>query len=127
MQWLLADMFVFQEIFMRPNIARFAMVAGALALLPLASGCARMRAHQGYLVDNLLVDSIQPGVDNRASVERTLGRPSFEAQFNSNEWYYVARDTRQLAFSMPKAVDQTIRTEEHTSEPQSLMRNSYAL
>src|SRR3546814_1435382 len=32
----------------------------------------------------------------------------FEAQFNSNEWYYVARDTRQLAFSMPKAVDQTI-------------------
>ncbi|HEY9580691.1 MAG TPA: outer membrane protein assembly factor BamE [Rhizorhapis sp.] len=93
---------------MRPNIARFAMVAGALALLPLASGCARMRAHQGYLVDNLLVDSIQPGVDNRASVERTLGRPSFEAQFNSNEWYYVARDTRQLAFSMPKAVDQTI-------------------
>src|SRR3546814_13336050 len=45
---------------------------------------------------------------NRASVERTLGRPSCEAQFNSNEWYYVARDTRQLAFSMPKAVDQTI-------------------
>src|SRR3546814_2927855 len=107
MQWLLADMFVFQEIFMRPNIARFAMVAGALALLPLASGCARMRAHQGYLVDNLLVDSIQPGVDNRASVERTLGRPSFEAQFNSNEWYY--------------------RSEEHTSELQSLMRISYAV
>src|SRR3546814_4468727 len=94
-----------------------------------------MRAHQGYLVDNLLVDSTQPGVDNRASVERTLGRPSFEAQFNSNEWYYVARDTRQLAFSMPKAVDQTIlrirfdssRSEEHTSELQSLMRISYAV
>src|SRR3546814_7439099 len=31
-----------------------------------------------------------------------------DAQFNSNEWYYVARDTRQLAFSMPKPVDQTI-------------------
>src|SRR3546814_5881994 len=101
-------MFVFQQIFMRPNIVRFAMVADALAHLPLASGWARMRAHQGYLVYNLLVYSIQPGVDNRASVERTLGRPSFEAQFNSNEWYYVARDTRQLAFSMPKAVDQTI-------------------
>ena len=93
---------------MRLNVARFAMVAGALAILPLASGCARVRAHQGYVVDNLLVDSIQPGVDNRESVERTLGRPSFAGQFNSSEWYYVARDTRQLAFSKPKPVDQTV-------------------
>src|SRR3546814_20820901 len=92
MQWLIADMFVFQVIFMRPNIARFAMVAGALALLALASGCARMREHQGYLVDNLLVDSITPGVDQRAPVERTLGRPLYEATFNSNEWYNVSRD-----------------------------------
>lgn len=93
---------------MRLNIARFAMVAGALALLPLATGCARVRAHQGYLVDNLLVDSIQPGVDNKASVERTLGRPSFAGQFTPDEWYYVARDTRQLAFSTPKPTEQTI-------------------
>lgn len=93
---------------MRLNIARFAMVAGALAILPLASGCARVRAHQGYIVDNLLVDSIQPGIDNRASVERTLGRPTFAGQFNSSEWYYVARDTRQLAFSKPKPKDQTV-------------------
>ena len=26
------------------------------------SGCTRIRTHQGYLVDNLLIDSIQPGV-----------------------------------------------------------------
>lgn len=93
---------------MRPNIARFAMVAGALALLPLATGCARVRAHQGYIVDNLLVDSIQPGIDNKASVERTLGRPTFAGQFSENEWFYVARDTRQLAFSSPKPVNQTV-------------------
>lgn len=93
---------------MRLNIARFAMVAGALALLPLASGCARVRGHQGYIVDNLLVDSIQPGIDNRDSVERTLGRPTFAGQFGSNEYYYVARDTRQLAFSKPRPVDQTV-------------------
>ncbi|HKX21877.1 MAG TPA: outer membrane protein assembly factor BamE [Rhizorhapis sp.] len=101
-------MLVFRENLMRLNIARFAMVAGALALLPLASGCARVRAHQGYIVDNLLVDSVQPGVDNKASVERTLGRPSFAGQFDSSEWYYVARDTRQLAFSKPKPVNQTV-------------------
>lgn len=93
---------------MRLSIARFAMVAGALALLPLATGCARVRAHQGYIVDNLLVDSIQPGIDNKASVERTLGRPTFAGQFSENEWFYVARDTRQLAFSSPKPVNQTV-------------------
>lgn len=93
---------------MRLNIARFAMVAGALALLPLASGCARVRTHQGYIVDNLLVDSIQPGVDNKESVERTLGRPTFTGQFSGDVWYYVARDMRQLAFAKPKPVDQTV-------------------
>lgn len=93
---------------MRLNIARFAMVAGAIALLPLASGCTRVRSHQGYIVDNLLVDSVQPGIDNKASVERTLGRPTFAGQFDSTEWFYVARDSRQLAFSKPKPVQQTV-------------------
>ncbi|MBK5264513.1 MAG: outer membrane protein assembly factor BamE [Alphaproteobacteria bacterium] len=101
-------MFVFQEIFMRHKVARFAMVAGALALIPLASGCTRVRSHQGYLVDNLLVDSIQPGIDNRESVERTLGRPSFDGQFDDNEWFYVARDTRQMAYSKPTPTSQTV-------------------
>ncbi|WP_246414898.1 outer membrane protein assembly factor BamE [Rhizorhapis suberifaciens] len=93
---------------MRLNIARFAMVAGAIALLPVMSGCTRVRSHQGYIVDNLLVDSIQPGIDNKASVERTLGRPTFAGQFDSSEWFYVARDSRQLAFSKPKPTNQTV-------------------
>src|SRR3546814_7524405 len=60
------------------------------------------------LVDKLLVDSIQPGIDNRASVEGTLGRPSFFAQFGDQDWYYVSRDMRSLAFSSPKPVSQTV-------------------
>ena len=28
---------------------------------------------------------------------RTLGRPTFTGQFDPNEWYYVSRDTAQLA------------------------------
>jgi outer membrane protein assembly factor BamE (lipoprotein component of BamABCDE complex) len=74
----------------------------------LLSGCAHMRSHQGYLVDNLLVDSIQPGIDNRASVEGTLGRPTFVSQFGPQDWYYVSRDMRQLAFANPKAKEQTV-------------------
>ena len=38
----------------------------------------------------------------------TLGRPSFVGQFDQRDWYYVARDTRQLAFRMPRPADHTV-------------------
>tara|TARA_R110000782_G_scaffold78293_5_gene156074 strand:+ start:64886 stop:65428 length:543 start_codon:yes stop_codon:yes gene_type:complete len=81
-----------------------ALSCAALAL----SGCTRIRTHQGYLVDNLLVDSIQPGIDNRASVEGTLGRPTFVSQFGNQDWYYVSRDMKQLAFANPAPKAQTV-------------------
>ncbi|EQB05483.1 hypothetical protein L288_12620 [Sphingobium quisquiliarum P25] len=85
------------------------LLAGGLVALALGmSGCTRIRTHQGYQVDKLLVDSIQPGIDNRASVEGTLGRPTFAAQFGDQDWYYVSRDMRALAFSNPKPVAQTV-------------------
>ena len=74
----------------------------------LIAGCASFRDHQGYLVDNLLVDSIQPGVDNRESVQGTLGTPTFESQFGNRDWYYVSRDMKQLAFANPAAKEQTV-------------------
>ncbi len=82
-------------------------VALCVAMLG-ATGCTRIRSHQGYQVDKLLVDSVQPGIDNRASVEGTLGRPSFTSQFGEQDWYYVSRDMRQLAFASPRPVDQTV-------------------
>src|SRR3546814_4731274 len=51
---------------------------------------------------------ISPGVDNRESVEKTLGRPTFVGQFGNNEYYYVSRETRQLAFAKPRPVDQQV-------------------
>ncbi|HEX7822652.1 MAG TPA: outer membrane protein assembly factor BamE [Sphingobium sp.] len=93
---------------MHPICSRLMLVAGAAALLAGLGGCTRIRTHQGYQVDKLLVDSIAPGVDNKASVEGALGRPSFATQFGPEEWYYVSRDMRALAFSSPKPVDQTV-------------------
>jgi len=81
----------------------------AVAALGLAlAGCTRVRDHKGYIIDTALVESVQPGIDNRSSVQATLGRPTLEAEFDSSTWYYIARDTRQLAFANPKAVEQTI-------------------
>jgi len=85
-----------------------ALAAVALAGAALAAACAPIRDHQGYLVDDPLVAAIQPGVDNRDSVAGTLGRPTFVGQFDQRDWYYVSRDTRQLAFNMPRPSAQTV-------------------
>lgn len=87
---------------------RVFVALGLSALLLGTSACTRIRTHQGYQVDKLLVDSVQPGIDNRASVEGTLGRPSFVSQFGEQDWYYVSRNMRQLAFANPRPVDQTV-------------------
>jgi outer membrane protein assembly factor BamE (lipoprotein component of BamABCDE complex) len=83
------------------------MVAG-LALVLLASGCTRIRDHKGFVGDTALVDGIQPGIDNRESVERTLGRPTFASQFDANTWYYIGRNTKQLAFRNAQPIDQVV-------------------
>lgn len=98
---------------MRPSLnrsrrGRLLLATGILAMAVTVSGCTRIRTHQGYLVDKLLVDSVQPGIDNRASVEGTLGRPTFVSQFGRQDWYYVSRDMRQLAFASPKPTSQTV-------------------
>lgn len=77
----------------------------ALALLA-AGACSPLRSHQGYIVDADLVNSIRPGVDNRQSVLNTLGRPSFTGQFEDTDWYYVARDSANLAFRNPRPQNQ---------------------
>ena len=67
------------------------------------SGCSSIKDHRGYLVDGPLLDSVQAGFDNRTSVEKMLGRPSFISQFGRQDWYYVSTNTRQSAFSAPQA------------------------
>jgi outer membrane protein assembly factor BamE (lipoprotein component of BamABCDE complex) len=78
----------------------------ALAAL-LASGCASNRAHKGAVIDPQLAAAIQPGVDNKASVQKVLGTPTLAGEFTPNDWYYVSRDVNQVAFRNPHVVDQT--------------------
>jgi len=87
-----------------------AVFKGATALIGVAllSACAGSRDHRGMVIDHELASGIQVGVDNKDSVQRTLGRPSFTGQFDPNDWYYVARDTATLAFRLPRVTDQTV-------------------
>ncbi len=92
------------------NMSRFrvsALLTLSLAAMA-ASGCTAIREHRGYVVDPVLVAAVQPGVDNRESVQGTLGRPTFTGQFDQRDWYYVSRETKQMAFSRPTPTEQTV-------------------
>jgi outer membrane protein assembly factor BamE (lipoprotein component of BamABCDE complex) len=85
------------------------LLVASLAVLAMSTtACTRIKQNQGYLVDETLLTSIQAGVDNRDSVAKTLGRPTFAAQFDAGEWYYVTRNTGQYAFARPKTLSQSI-------------------
>jgi outer membrane protein assembly factor BamE (lipoprotein component of BamABCDE complex) len=91
----------------RMKVGLFRSSAIALAAV-LATGCASNRVHKGAVLDPQLASSIQPGVDNKASVEKLLGTPTFTGQFTPNDWYYVSRDTNQLAFHNPHVTKQLV-------------------
>jgi outer membrane protein assembly factor BamE (lipoprotein component of BamABCDE complex) len=67
-----------------------------------------MHDHRGTVIDTELVSAIQPGVDNKDSVQRTLGRPTFTGEFSDTDWYYVSRDTKTVAFRNPRVQKQTV-------------------
>lgn len=89
------------------KVASLSLFPAVLAALMLA-GCVTTHAHKGVVLDQQIVGTIQPGVDNKASVEKLLGRPTYVGEFTPNDWYYVSRDTRQVAFRNPRVSKQTI-------------------
>jgi outer membrane protein assembly factor BamE (lipoprotein component of BamABCDE complex) len=84
---------------------RIGTVLGAAML---ASGCVSIVGQRGYLADEVLLQSVQPGIDDRQSVERTLGRPSFVSQFGEPTWYYVSSVTGQKPFRNPRINGHTV-------------------
>lgn len=72
-----------------------------LAIMLGAPGCTSIRESRGYIVDQTLVSSIQPGIDNLRSVEATLGRPSFTSEFGQPTWYYVSSIAHRRPFGRP--------------------------
>jgi outer membrane protein assembly factor BamE (lipoprotein component of BamABCDE complex) len=88
--------------------AATARIATALVGAALLAGCVGTRDHRGAVIDTELVSAVQVGVDNKESVTRTLGRPTFVGSFTPNDWYYVSQDTNTFAFRNPRVVKQTV-------------------
>lgn len=82
--------------------ARLVLAGAALALALGAGGCTSIRENRGYITDAVLMDSVQPGIDNQRSVEGMLGRPTFTSQFGEPTWYYVSSVTGRRPFVRPR-------------------------
>ena len=98
----------FTKAFAMTMLPKTVLRVSLVLALGATAACSQVPGHQGYLADNTLVEAVQPGIDNRASVERTLGRPTFAGQFTDSDWYYVSRSTKQLAFALPRPTEQTV-------------------
>ena len=83
-------------------------IGAVVAAAVLVTGCSSITNHKGYLADEVVLRSVQPGVDNRTSVERTLGQPSFVSQFGEPVWYYVSSTTSQKPFTTPRIIEQSV-------------------
>ncbi|WP_324826674.1 outer membrane protein assembly factor BamE [Qipengyuania zhejiangensis] len=67
-----------------------------------AAGCQPIRESRGYIVDPVLTEAIQPGIDNQTSVAGTLGRPTFTSQFGEPTWYYVSSTSGRRPLVRPR-------------------------
>lgn len=86
-------------------LSRIGIVA---VLAASAAGCSSIRDHRGYIGDEALIQSVQPGIDNRQSVEGTLGRPTFTSEYGDPIWYYVSSTTGQKPFGRPKIREHSV-------------------
>ena len=87
------------------NMYKILLPVGAVLAL---SACQGIRDQSGYIALPELTESIEVGIDNRDSVQRTLGRPTFVSQFGENDWYYVNQRTSQFAFRRPQVKAATV-------------------
>jgi len=74
----------------RKTVSCALVLAASLAV----SACGNGRAVRGYIFDNELANAILPGVDNRQSVQSTLGGPTLTAGFDDDTWYYISTTVR---------------------------------
>ncbi len=80
------------------------LAAAGLAL----PGCSSILEPRGYIIDQVLMDTVQPGIDNQTSVEGALGRPTFTSEYGTQTWYYVSSVTGRRPFRDPRIREHSV-------------------
>lgn len=92
----------------RPRTPAFAMgLAAGIAAIALAACTPRTDTH-GNLVDPEALAQVKPGEQTKEQVQNLLGSPSSVGAFDQNTWYYISKQTQQVAFLEPTVVDQQV-------------------
>ncbi len=84
---------------LRSSYAKAALLGCAVFAL---GACSSIRESRGFINDQVLTRSVQPGIDNIRSVEGTLGRPTFASQYGNQTWYYISSTTGRKPFVRPR-------------------------
>ncbi len=83
--------------------------AGTIAaVVLLIVGCAATFTNHGYAPTDAELDNILVGIDNRASVEETVGRPASTGVLSESSWFYVASKIRYFTYNKPKVIDRQL-------------------
>lgn len=88
--------------------ARLCSAIAAIAAVALITACSADISQRGNLPDHDQLARIHPGTTTKAEVEQLLGSPSSTGVFNGNSWYYISKQTKQLAFFSPDVLDQEV-------------------
>ncbi len=71
-------------------------------------GCAATFTNHGYAPTDAELEAVIVGVDNRASVEETIGRPASTGVLTDSGWYYVSSRVRYFTYREPEVIDRQL-------------------
>jgi outer membrane protein assembly factor BamE (lipoprotein component of BamABCDE complex) len=87
---------------------RFSSILATLSAAVVLSGCAGDINQRGNLPPPDDLAQIHPGKTTKDEVAKILGTPSSVGVFDDNDWYYISRRTKQVAFFDPDVLDQQV-------------------
>lgn len=82
--------------------------ASSALIVAFLAACQPIYANRGYLADPQAVAQVTPGKSTKADVTRLMGSPSTISTFDPNVWYYINRQTDQVAFFDPTLLNQRV-------------------
>ena len=72
------------------------------------SSCISQKEIHGNLPEAQLVSLLQVGKDNKETVSKILGQPTFRGALGDNSFYYVGTVNSKIAFLDPSVVEQYV-------------------
>ena len=91
-----------------PFMGTMTRAIAAACVCVIVSACTAQFQNHGYTPSDEDLSAVLVGVDTRASVEETVGRPTSSGVLQDRAWYYVGSRVRTWAFTAPETVEREI-------------------